>query len=283
MPEPMYRQIADDLRQKIESGELGSGRQLPTELELRDQYEASRNTVRDAVKWLMSRGLVETRPGQGTFVVEKIDPFVTALSTGVETGFGGESAAYASEVAARRRTPTVTDPRVEIQQADGAMAIELGLDPGSTVVSRHQQRFIDGTPWSLQTSFYPMRFVEQGGTQLIQAQNIRTGVMRYLEDRLGIKQAGWRDKITVRPPDQNEAMFFKLPEDGRVAVFEILETGFDEHGQPIRLTISIYPTDRNQFAVYVGEVPAEVMPSDRPDDPGAETASSTATTPDSPG
>ena len=49
MPEPMYRQIADDLRQKIESGELGSGRQLPTELELRDQYEASRNTVRDAV------------------------------------------------------------------------------------------------------------------------------------------------------------------------------------------------------------------------------------------
>jgi GntR family transcriptional regulator len=282
MPEPMYRQIADDLRQKIESGELGSGRQLPTELELRDQYEASRNTVRDAVKWLMNRGLVETRPGQGTFVIEKIDPFVTALSTGVETGFGGESAAYASEVAARRRTPTVTDPRVEIQQADEVIAGELGLEPGATVVSRHQQRFIDGTPYSLQTSFYTMTFVEQGATQLIQAQNIVTGVMRYLEDRLGIKQAGWRDKITVRPPDQNEAGFFKLPEDGRVSVFEILETGFDGHGRPIRLTISIYPTDRNQFAVNVGEVPAE-MPSGRPGDPAAETASSTTTAPDSPG
>jgi len=283
MPEPMYRLIADDLQRKIETGQLGPGDQMPTEIELRDEYQASRNTVRDAVKWLIGRGLVETRPGQGTFVVEKIDPFVTSLSTGVESGFGGESAAYASEVAARRRVPTVTPPRVEIQQVDGVIASELGLEQGSAIVGRHQQRYIDDTPWSLQTSFYPMRFVEQGGTQLIQAQNIRTGVMRYLEDRLGIKQAGWRDKITVRPPDQNEAMFFKLPEDGRVAVFEILETGFDEHGQPIRLTISIYPTDRNQFAVYVGEVPAEVMPSDRPDDPGAETASSTATTPDSPG
>jgi GntR family transcriptional regulator len=280
MPEPMYRLIADDLQRKIKTGLLGPGDQLPTEIELRDEYEASRNTVRDAVKWLIGRGLVETRPGQGTFVVEKIDPFVTLLSTGLETGFGGESAAYASEVAARRRTPTVTVPRVEIQQVDGVIASELGLDRGSAVVSRHQQRYIDDTPWSLQTSFYPMKFVEQGATHLIQAQNIVAGVVRYLEEGLGIKQAGWRDKITVRPPDPNEATFFKLPEDGRVSVFEVLETGFDEQGQPIRLTVSIYPTDRNQFAVFVGEVPAEVVPSGHPD---AETASSTTTAPDRPG
>jgi len=259
MPEPMYRLIADDLQRKIETGQLGPGDQLPTEIELRDEYQASRNTVRDAVKWLIGRGLVETRPGQGTFVVEKIDPFVTSLSTGVESGFGGESAAYASEVAARRRVPTVTPPRVEIQQVDGVIASELGLEQGSAIVGRHQQRYIDDTPWSLQTSFYPMRFVELGATQLIQAQNI-VDVVRYLEERLSIKQVGWRDKITVRPPNQNEAAFFKLPEDGRVAVFEILETGFDERGQPIRLTVSIYPTDRNQFAVVVGEVPDDGLP-----------------------
>lgn len=35
MPEPMYRQIADDLREQIESGTLARGSQLPTELELR--------------------------------------------------------------------------------------------------------------------------------------------------------------------------------------------------------------------------------------------------------
>ena len=72
--DPMYRQIAEDLRRKIEAGELPRGAQLPTEIELREQYNASRNTVRDAIKWLITRGLVETRPGQGTFVVEKITP-----------------------------------------------------------------------------------------------------------------------------------------------------------------------------------------------------------------
>lgn len=46
MPDPMYRQIAQDLLQKIESGELGRGDRLPTELELREaQGQPFRLTV----------------------------------------------------------------------------------------------------------------------------------------------------------------------------------------------------------------------------------------------
>lgn len=117
MSEPMYRQIADDLRLKIEFGELGSGSQLPTELELRGQYDASRNTVRDAVKWLIARGLVETRPGQGTFVVEKIDPYVIQLTGDPTTGRDDEGPVSLAGTGARLRNPTRTEPRVEIQQA----------------------------------------------------------------------------------------------------------------------------------------------------------------------
>jgi GntR family transcriptional regulator len=36
MANPMYRQIAEDLRRRIESGDLAPGSQLPTELELRE-------------------------------------------------------------------------------------------------------------------------------------------------------------------------------------------------------------------------------------------------------
>ena len=79
--QPMYQQIADDLRRQIESGELAPGDQLPTEIELRDRFSSSRNTIRDAIKRLTSQGLVETRPGQGTFVTRRaVDPFVTVLS-----------------------------------------------------------------------------------------------------------------------------------------------------------------------------------------------------------
>ncbi len=223
-------------------------------MELREEYDASRNTVRDAVRWLIGRGLVETRPGQGTFVVNKIDPFVIIVRP--ETGFGlGEGGAYASEVTERRRAPTDSVPRVEVQQATGLVASELELEDDFTVVSRHQQRSIDGTPWSLQTSFYPMRFVQQGAAGILAAVDMKDGVVSYLTETLHIKQVGWRDKITVRALEPAEAAFFRLPDDGRVAVFETHRTSFDESGKPIRLTVTVYPADRNQFVVNVGHAP----------------------------
>jgi GntR family transcriptional regulator len=268
MPDPMYRQIADDLRRKIESGELSNGTQLPTEMELRETYDASRNTVRDAVKWLVTRGLVETRLGHGTFVLGKVEPFVTTLytdprepSVDESTGLGGESATYARSVADQGRKPEESVPRVEIQQASGVVAAELQITGDPSVVSRHQQRRIDGTPYSLQTTFYPMEFVQRGATRLIQAEDILPGAVSYIEKALKIKQVGWRDKITVRTPDSNEVTFFRLPDNGRVAVVETIRTGYDESGKPLRVTITTYPADRNEFVMDVGKVP--VLPSAR--------------------
>jgi len=271
MVDPMYRRIADDLRRQIESGELPPGAQVPTELELREKYEASRNTIRDAIKWLITRGLVETRPGQGTFVIEQIIPFVTTLTGDPTTASGGEGTTYVEqatpggeadpdydrEVTASRRRPEASQPKVEIQQASALLAGELAIEENAQVVSRHQERLIDGTPWSLQTSFYPMSLVERGALRLIQAQNIPEGTVSYLSDSLGIKQAGYRDVITVRAPDETETAFFKLPDDGRVSVVATRRTAYDDQGEPFRLTLSVYPADRNQFVVKVGRVPAE--------------------------
>ena len=265
MPEIRYRQIAEDLRRQIESGEIDHDSQLPTELELREKYNASRNTVRDAVKLLIQRGLVETRPGQGTFVVTKIEPYVTILTGEVDASAADGDTykqevgdIYTQEVTASRRVPKTTDPRVEIQQSTQMVADSIGLDLGATVVSRHQQRFIDGTPWSLQTSFYPMTLVARGADKLIQATDISEGAVAYLRTKIGQEQVGYRDTVTVRAPDANETAFFRLPEDARVAVFEVRRTAFGQDGKPFRLTISVYPTDRNQFTVNVGRVPAEI-------------------------
>jgi GntR family transcriptional regulator len=258
MAEPKYQQIAEDLRRRIESGELPEAGQhsLPTEIELMERYKASRNTVRDAIKLLMARGLVETRPGQGTFVVEKINPFVTTLTSDAETGRGGgEGDVYIAEVAAGGRTTVTSVPRIEVQQADAAMADALRINEGDQVVSRHQQRFIDGTAFSLQTSFYPMSLVERGATRLIEATDLPEGTVAYLANTLGIKQAGYRDSIQVRPPDETESSFFRLPADGRVPVFEIYRVSFDETGQRIRLTITVYPVDRNRLRIDVGAIP----------------------------
>lgn len=255
MVQPMYHQIADDLRARIESGELAPRAQLPTELELREQYDASRNTIRDAIKRLTSLGLVETRPGQGTFVVQKIDPLVTVLTGEIATTHVlGESPAYLSEVQKTKRTPRQTVPRVEIQAPADEVTLRLRVDPGTQVVSRHQERYIDEIPWSLQTTFYPMSYATSGkAPKLLMAEDITVGAVRYLEESLGIKQIGYRDWVTARTPDVGEQDFFRIAHDA--TVFVIYRTGFDMSGTPIRVTVTVYPADRNQFIVNVGEVP----------------------------
>jgi GntR family transcriptional regulator len=255
MPQPMYQQIADDLRRKIDSGELAPGAQLPTELELREAYDASRNTIRDAIKRLMNLGLVQTKPGQGTFVTMKVDPFVTVLTQDSDSGYGGgEGVAYLSEVSKVHRTPRHGPVRVEIQLAPAEIALRLRIATGGEVVLRHQERFIDNTPWSLQTSFYPMEFVTSGkATRLLIAEDIADGTVHYLESVMGIKQTSYRDWITTRAPDDNEQKFFGIPHDGWV--FEIFRTAFDQHGMTMRVTVTIFPADRNQFIVNVGDPP----------------------------
>ena len=252
--QPMYQQIAEDLRAQIESGQLAPGAQLPTELELRDQYSSSRNTIRDAIKRLTSQGLVETRPGQGTFVTPRVDPFVSQLSGDPQKSGSIESSiSYKSEVNRRNRTAMVTKPRVEIQVPSAEVTRQLRVPPDTQVVSRHESRHIDDIPWSLQTSFYPMDFITKGATHLLMAEDIKGGAVRYLEDTIGIKQVGYTDWITARVPDKTEQSFFSLAHDA--TVFEIFRTGFDQTGTPLRVTVTVWPADRNQFIVSAGEVP----------------------------
>ncbi|BDG60182.1 FadR/GntR family transcriptional regulator [Caldinitratiruptor microaerophilus] len=60
--------IVDRIRQSIESGSLRPGDRLPPERDMARQLGVSRLSVREAIKVLEAMGLVEVRPGDGTFV-----------------------------------------------------------------------------------------------------------------------------------------------------------------------------------------------------------------------
>lgn len=268
MAEAMYVRIADDLRRQIESGALAPGKQLPTEVELRAEYgqegRISRNTVRDAIRLLVARGLVETRPGQGTFVTRKLTPFVAKLTTDPEAG-GVEDAIYKSEVERQGRFPEESRPRVEVQLASELVRSQLQVDQGSQVIIRHQQRRIGGTPFSLQTTFYPMDLLASNpaAARLLEARNVEEGMLSYLRSNLGINQVGWRDTIIARQPTLEERIFFDLPGQVQVPMFEFRRVGYDEDRKPIRLTVTVYPADRNQFELEAGAVPGPpAAPSD---------------------
>ncbi len=66
--ERLYQQIVEQIEKRVVAGELKVGDQLPSERELGEQFGVSRTAVREAVKILREKGLIEVRAGRGTFV-----------------------------------------------------------------------------------------------------------------------------------------------------------------------------------------------------------------------
>ena len=79
-----YEDIVKQIRDLIEKGRLKKGDQLPTERELTDTFRVSRATVREAIRTLESMRLVESRQGDGTYVLASseealVQPLAAAL------------------------------------------------------------------------------------------------------------------------------------------------------------------------------------------------------------
>ena len=70
-PLQRYEQVAERLAADIRSGALAPGERLPSERELARTLEVSRASVREAIGALQLQGVVETRPGAGTFVAAR--------------------------------------------------------------------------------------------------------------------------------------------------------------------------------------------------------------------
>ncbi|HEU5347656.1 MAG TPA: FadR/GntR family transcriptional regulator [Ktedonobacterales bacterium] len=66
----VFEQIVKQIERRILTGELRHGDYLGSERELAEQFGASRTAVREALKTLAQRGLVDMRPGRGTMVID---------------------------------------------------------------------------------------------------------------------------------------------------------------------------------------------------------------------
>ena len=111
-PQRLYRQIADQLRQLIVSGEFVVGARLPAERDLAKQLGVSRPSVREALIAMEVEGWVEVRTGSGVYVLERSNIDRTGAVAPTEWGplelirarrvVEGEIAALAAVLAKRK-------------------------------------------------------------------------------------------------------------------------------------------------------------------------------------
>ena len=248
MAHPKYQEIADRLRAQISSGVLEAGQRLPSEPDLAAEYDASRNTVRLAIALLINQGLVVSRQGLGTFVLEPTRPF-TALLSMVHEPPSEQHASQALPVVSQADESEMVRLLVETGSASPSEAEKLALQAGEPVVVRRSQYFIGDVPWQLINSYYPSELAK--GSALEQAGEIEVGSIGLLAE-LGHPQQGFIDEIGTRMPNAREFDYFKLASGTPVIVVNRTSYSTD---RPIRLTRYIYRADRVRLLHVEGKIP----------------------------
>ncbi len=237
MRQTRYQNIADELRRRLESGDLGSSRLLPSEADLSEQYAASRVTVRRALEVLREEGLVDSRQGFGWFVAT--DPLRQTLG---RLGTIERQLADEGVVSTRR----ILDFRF-VSAPPRARQV-LGCD---TVLRVRRLNLADGEPFALVTVWCP----EQLGAELSRADVERSPFYELLAVPLG----GATQTIGAAAASGSDADLLHVPVGSPLLRCERITRSVE--GDPVLVSEHLFPGHLTVFEVDLPHVEASIAPS----------------------
>jgi GntR family transcriptional regulator len=228
-----YREIASDLRARVDAGEFAAGRLLPSEAELSVRYSVSRVTVRRALELLRDDGLLDARQGFGWFVAG--DPLRQSL---------GRLATIESQLAASGRKPERRILDFAFVAADRRVRAVLGCEQ---VLRVRRLNVADGDPFAIVTVWCP--------ADLGQADVERSPFYELLEVHLG----GATQTIGAAAASAEDARLLDILPGSPVLRCERVTT--DTAGQPVLMSVYLFPGHRTEFVVDLPHVDQSIAPS----------------------
>ena len=227
---PLYLQIEEELTQRIGSGELEPGAQIPTERQLAEQMGVSRMTVRQALGRLEHRGLVERQQGRGTFVARRKLVQNATLLQGFFEQMIGQGVFPTSQLISSAELV-----------ATRAWAEALGLHVGEPLYRVVRLRLGDGLPVALETSLFPARIVPG----LIALDLAGRSIYRLMAERYGARPVRAIQSLEPVAAEPLEGELLDVAPGSPLMLVE--RTSWDAAGRRVEYARDLYRGDRSRF------------------------------------
>jgi GntR family transcriptional regulator len=228
---PKYLQIANHLRDQILRGDLQPGVEVPSERALAADWKVSRPTATKALEALRVQGLIESRQGSGTYVVDQM-----GIHRRARERYGRE-----------RETGAIYPPNewarivaAEIVAAPEHVEAALGGNVPQ-VIRRHRTINGDGGPVEVSTSWISTAMAD-AAPRLLRTERIREGTLAYIASVTGLRARLARDRVTARLATAAEAAELELG-PGPHAVLVVWHVVYDEANQPLEFVEAVYPPE----------------------------------------
>lgn len=232
-PVPLYYQLARQLERSILRGGLPPGSRLDNESVLADRLGLSRPTVRQAIAFLVDKGLLVRKRGVGTQVVQ------SKVRRSIEL-----SSLY-DDLARDQRGPR-TDVLVdEVVAASAVVASALGLPPRTPVVHLERLRYAEGQPLALLRNWLPP------GIAPLTAEALAARGLYELLRGAGVHMRVASQVIGARSAKAAEARL--LGEQRGAPLLTMTRMTYDDSGAAVEYGDHIYRASRYSFELMLVE------------------------------
>lgn len=234
---PLYMQVIDFIMEKINSGEWKEGDMLPTEVELCQMFQVSRQTARTALSHLVNEGYLVRTKGRGTFITQ---PKVIESSTIFLESFSQEM---------HRQGFSVKNEVLEIRSLlpPVEVAKKLEIPPTEEVVKlkrlRYQEDNFQSGAIVLTTSWCPSRF------SYLLKYDFEQRSLHDVFGEHGTARKMVEKDINVRLLEPRDCRLMGVA-DGSAAIF-IASRTYDQNNQLMEYSESLYPSERNKFIIKI--------------------------------
>jgi DNA-binding GntR family transcriptional regulator len=226
---PLHVQLADQLEQAIQGGELPVGSRLSNEIDLAASYGLSRPTVRQAIARLVDQGLLVRKRGVGTQVVGRADQVRRSL----------ELTSLYDDLAKHGRRPQTDVLRLGTIGATAEVAAALHCQRGDRVLRIERLRSADGEPLALMRNWLPVEVLDADAATLT-----TNGLYELLRAR-GIRLKVAHQTISARPAAPDQARL--LGEPVGAPLLATTRTTYADHGRPVEYGAHLYRASRYSF------------------------------------
>lgn len=223
-PVPLYFQLAQFLETEIRTGALSSGDRLENEVQIAEDLGLSRPTVRAAFSYLVDKGLILRRRGQGTTVSkDKVSRSVRLTS-------------LFDDLAEAGKKPTTRVLHNEVVEPSDLVRTALGLEQGQLVLYLERLRFGDGEPIALMHNYIPTSLVTLSNDMLEEH-----GLYNLLRAS-GIHPSRALQRISAKNAGAAEARLLGEPRGTALVTME--RTTYEERGRTIEFAQHVYRASR---------------------------------------
>ncbi len=233
---PLWQQVLDDLEQRIAEGDITD--RFPTDRELTDRYGVSRHTVREAVRRLRARGLVDRHRGRGSVLnserlTQPLGGLYSLFRAVEEQGLEQHSEVLALEV---------------VRDADAAGRLELS---GSVDLVRLERlRYAGADPLAVDVVYLPVDI----GQPLFGLDLSRTALYDQLAQHVDTRITSVEESLEPVVPDASERELLHLAPDE--ALFRVRRLG-RSGDRPVECRVTLI---RGQRFVYTSSWRADGHP-----------------------